>query len=844
MTFHSILIFNQFDSSVEKVVDQLFENSQSCEYRVCHVQCSKKNDVTDVSWGDLENLKSMLGEIKCDNAETDLKRATNELHSLADKLPASGVILDIYLWPPSNPDGSDYILYLGALRRFKDWHNAKITLFDTNPNESTEFLLKFLSADINVHTDMFNMTDCRDILWRGKVTVCDKLENKGVTIPGVCMYKLDERSSHLEFPIQNMHSTNSQDHEQVGCKLGRMFEILDEISVHTIPVLFKTAQVYKLCLYQKHGYSQVFMNYIQQNTESGMLARLPVYSCHKDLTLCEDTSLSTELWKENITNDIQFVQEPEEDLLDDYEFLYFIITSPDKDKIHDNFVVYAHLLRHPYHINGSIVTSMFHQSLKSEKGDNLEETIDLSSLPYMNWETLKQVEEDILSLQKTLLQRLCDEKQTKNLPTVMNTEELMSFLADVRLNYLSKLKEKLQDSKPVQHKCRKFVKKEIYEVSENCEDWRERLVLQYLESQKRCLSRLQSSESIPMSSPFQPCEAPTVIDLNSFLKFFNPDGTAATAKMSPIRQRHPSRTKSKFSTPDINSTHLTVWPESKDLALHDIYYNVDRKSEKVNTHLNKLREKYVKNETYSSCLSSTVTFPRATKKRPVNDNIELRRSPRKKAPRSMFDENIPTSHKEQKKSSNIGGRLSELQLPLATASSNNDKSSHRRFSTPHAGSVSKKQDISSFSKDVSNRRTSDVNVRHSRTSSSRITDKSRRESIDKSRRESIDKSRRESIDINTSLTSVSGDCMKKESRSDRHKRRLQDIVDGVLESNGVNKTDPIYKSCSTRLFKVTKLFVMDLPNSRNLKDEMKKIAESQVKQVIDVDRSRQESKQI
>lgn len=75
-------------------------------------------------------------------------------------------------------------------------------------------------------------------------------------------------------------------------------------------------------------------------------------------------------------------------------------------------------------------------------------------------------------------------------------------------------------------------------------------------------------------------------------------------------------------------------------------YNVDKKSEKVNSHLNKIREKYVKNETYSSLLSSVVTFPRATKKRPNNDSMELRRSPRKRAHRSVFDENML----EQKKS--------------------------------------------------------------------------------------------------------------------------------------------------------------------------------------------------
>ena len=59
----------------------------------------------------------------------------------------------------------------------------------------------------------------------------------------------------------------------------------------------------------------------------------------------------------------------------------------------------------------------------------------------------------------------------------------------------------------------------------------------------------------------------------------------------------------------------------------------------MNKHLNRLQEKYVKEETYSSCLSPVCLFPRATKKPAKKQDIELRRSPRKKNPRPGFDEN-------------------------------------------------------------------------------------------------------------------------------------------------------------------------------------------------------------
>ena len=39
-------------------------------------------------------------------------------------------------------------------------------------------------------------------------------------------------------------------------------------------------------------------------------------------------------------------------------------------------------------------------------------------------------------------------------------------------------------------------------------------------------------------------------------------------------------------------------------------------------------------------------------------------------------------------------------------------------------------------------------------------------------------------------------------------QKLQEIADQVLINNGVARDDQIFQSCSTRLFKVTKLFVM------------------------------------
>lgn len=381
------------------------------------------------------------------------------------------------------------------------------------------------------------------------------------------------------------------------------------------------------------------------------------------------------------------------------------------------------------------------------------------------------------------------------------------------MKYINTLAGKLHTSNTELSQPTVQLKQEVYEVSENSCEWPERLVQQYMESQKRCLSRIQSSESMPMSSPVQPCDGTTSnIDIESFLQYFQADGSASVTDMSPIRRRHPNRAKSRLSQRETSSPHLTGWPESKDVMSHDVYYNVDKRTEKINTHFNRLQEKMVKNETFSSCLSTQVLFPRATKKQPETGESEPRRSPRKKVPRSIFDENAPVAEEVSK--TRVKGRLFDTQAA--------DSGTSRRFSTPTAlPPKQRRRDTSVPSKDVNPQRcNSDIGLHPVQ--------------------KRVDKLRRESVG-DASFTSTDGQGPKKESRSERHKRRLQSIVDTVLAENGVSSSDPIYKSCSMRLFKVTKLFVMDLPNSRNLKEEMMKIAQSQVHQVIEVDRMRQQS---
>ena len=79
-------------------------------------------------------------------------------------------------------------------------------------------------------------------------------------------------------------------------------------------------------------------------------------------------------------------------------------------------------------------------------------------------------------------------------------------------------------------------------------------------------------------------------------------------------------------------------------------YNVDKKSEKVNNHLNKVREKFIRDETYSSSSSPVILFPRYDRNKGTSKTHqqEVRRSPRKRSSKFQCDENIPVTLAEKR----------------------------------------------------------------------------------------------------------------------------------------------------------------------------------------------------
>merc|ERR1712150_102525 len=75
-------------------------------------------------------------------------------------------------------------------------------------------------------------------------------------------------------------------------------------------------------------------------------------------------------------------------------------------------------------------------------------------------------------------------------------------------------------------------------------------------------------------------------------------------------------------------------------------------------------------------------------------------------------------------------------------------------------------------------------------------------------------------------------------RSQRHKRRLEIIVDETLVANGVKKADNLYQPSFKRLYELTVAFAKGLKSSVSLKEQMQKYATDNAPMVVMFERSK------
>lgn len=810
---HCILIIDlcHIDKSELK---EFLKNLDEAETQVCpvYMNWNKQEFLSDpdIKWLKADILASELDELS--PLEVTILEAGKEnlcdiLHRIADELPVAGSIIDVVLdlTTVEDIDGSFLSLLHGVLKRYQLWLSANISILcpehKANSYKNKDILLDVLS--IHPLPNLIDVPIKQHAKWRGSLVFSDTQNGKDKLFPGFLLETTIKSSPinvdiKAETPEDNSQTNPTFEKISSVFKLGNLMKILDLVDVHTIPLFLIKPKLYKLSLQNSNPHSQNILQYFSSLEKIAMIVSVPRYKANSTIPTYSSMELGTSAWKECVMADLAQDAIPRYNHHNnDVDVMHMVLIHKDSaSSIVDGQKVFSHslqayLLRSTSELSGQMMDVLHLAPRLYLNDEDLPEPL-LSDLPVISGKMLHKMHTQLAKAQFTALKYCCE---TSSSHTSLSSQDLFQFLSLIQKEFIEKVQTKMPLIPSLPPFKRKFLTCNFGELDSQPLSWSERLYISQLESVKKAICRFRSFDSLSLSSPFIPSEETTPTEIDEILSHFLPNGNASCTSLSPLLSQHHLRSYVYPSVEEEFQTSLLDWPLCREARFPGVCYNKDGCSEKIQTRLNKIRDKFVSADTTTTCsiqgslnpmMHSTSMAPLNTH-RNTRDTTALRRKSEigKLSRRSISD--CTLMHSKASKKPDLP--------PTAVASSSRKRPSNQP------------QQMCDESKSKSrNSKKPGLYKSHSDTST---------------------------------LTSIERE--RKMSRSERHRKKLEEIVQAVLKQEGVNEKDEIFTRCAQRLFKVTKLYVMDLPNSHNLSQDMKRIAEGQVKHVVELETRCQKS---
>ncbi|XP_070197674.1 mdm2-binding protein-like [Littorina saxatilis] len=831
------------------------------------------------------------------------RKLSEYIHNLADDLPYSGFTLDIFIINPKLEKGSSNCAHtLGSLMRLREWHGAGMTVIaedaDVREEDSVVPLIaSFLHATI-LSPDQLSLAALP--LWRGVLMWPSErgFVQSGVSLECSDLCRMREKMQTLHFwkqkPTKKRMICEDADSES-ELVFGRHLEVLSCVSLASVPLYLIDNFSLQLHLNADTQFGQL-ANLL--TPQEALLLRIPLHEKFS-VPLAAAHGLSTSAWKEGVATTGKPTLDPEKEPLSCRQHLILLLPGPDCATGQLTTIV----MRSPSEVCPAVFEELHKASYFSfdcnteasekqpkvlkEIADRVERAV--YNLPLLAASDFHTVDKVWLQSVVQLINNAKKKCEKNGEEFALTTEDLVNCIIEGQETFLQQGVQQepgeFLESEPLTHKD--FVV--FPDLQGPVTEWPERRAMSNTESKAKVLRRYQSNESCSMmlSSPLGPDDSS--LDAKDMLKWFKPDGSAVQDDLSPVK---PAVRPQRMYSYDEKALQ---WPACKDLQYHDIYYEHIKRCEKQEQFYQKFRDHIILEESHHVCskkphvpalrfrgrqhrremdvscggskltpisrtLSSSSLLAATPSAKHQRDRLsagrENKRDSRRGSSASQSRQSsqesahfpAPQSRVKREKSFSKGGdgRLKQSpELLLSDTSSQNSSFFQPSTSTPTLLPFRKMPQaphtVNIFTPPLSQRRLSQM--AQGSMGSERESPRLRKSLSSVSVTSSGDgQDRRLSSESLSSQGSASdlASLSSKESRSQRHKRKLEEIVSQVLVDAGVTTSDIIYSSCLTKLYQVTKFFVMQLPDSRNLKEEMKSIAEKQVEQVVDLERRRQD----
>ncbi|KAI8504451.1 hypothetical protein Bbelb_175690 [Branchiostoma belcheri] len=638
-------------------------------------------------------------------------------------------------------------------------------------------------------------------LWRGSVHVHESKGPQSLSLPGFSLeYRTNPPSigriktslmSGKEHKSTSLVTTEAEHHGSL--ELSQQLELVQVVQLEDVPRHLISPASLNLKLSAKHPKSQRSRTLYEEVTGNPKMALLTRLTCTRTLLpLKPSKDRSTQEWTDKFKNKPSDIAAPPVEVKGAVHDLHLLVVGDGEGGC------MAHILYPPAQLNGAVLhrlATMDNRLLEDKKTDLTPVENILCQLPDLT-SGLVGMERDLLQLQVFALKMWTEEKTAAGQPPQLTYQEIVTVLSAVKEEYLKKrLAERNMAGTHLSGKGLDFTNiKCASELDLDSNLWPEKEALINRETIEEIEKSMKRQKSVDILlgglQPPKRMDNEIKLDAEEFIKHFQSNGMAAKDNLTPLQlpKKGKLRQQTKQSH-DVEAEQMKATPFSEAVKtdLPGIEYCLDSKqSEDQDARMSLIQSRYVSHETSSTCTVDKASSPATMVTRSA--------TPKKQSAKHAGRRTTPRSQRSG--SSRVEKRKADGSLERGQGK--------RHASVSKAGLPQ--------------------HVKRERTHSAPISRRTR--------------ATPQTLRASSCTDSTQGNRFIRkqpnatEKRSDRHKRKLWQVVDEALTQNGVGRNHKKYKACCTRLFEICKMFLKDLKNSHNLEDHMKRLAEQNVKQVV------------
>ncbi|XP_068179800.1 mdm2-binding protein [Antennarius striatus] len=742
-----------------------------------------------------------------------LEEIAEGLHQLSDKLPPPGkALLDVLMlgYTEQPPPIKDMLPVLGAIKHMACWHSAKIVIV-TQHTKGWQKTASYLSADLVESTDLESCIDCRE-LWRGGLLIREKKHVSELCFDGFSLRSPVHQMSGSSLLQAPYIATDHQLQSEVFHYYTQVLDLIQLFDLSKLPSYMMSGNLFELRFFGKSVKARLLFDQLRSLREK--VGALFCLACTVTPNAQPSANqLSSQRWKECIVRKPQSLIAPDVEVKG--ETVHYFLLVQGSDDI-EGEACWVRMLYPDNQINGAAAMETVSGLLRGKSLTSSEGVVNvLHPLPCVQGADLQKRESKLAEIQAFVIIEYLKQRDATTSETDIPVNDLKLLLNMTREKYL-----KMTDS--TQPSTASHVTDEVESTSANNSDlqtvsllhsdWPERSVLHNIENlqrrrQKRLCGMLGAGSSDSLLGPKDNIKgSPALLDARELLKHFTSEGLP-TGELQPLAI---NRGTNVFQlSPDLSPGRISQMPFSKASASH--YHGIEfcmdnQRSLDRDQAFIKLQARLIRHETQTTCSKEPCALPFAHSPAPspvvmsepgsVSDGETLQNADVARLKRRSWDVDI------------IGGYPCKRLVKSESSDSLCSQSSGSSGTHPVIRSLRQRPSRSQSTSSSASRQASSDLVIHP----------------------SADKHKPQQPKTHQEPTDVENP---KESRSQKHKRMLLEVVATTLQQHGISTEHECFEACRQRLFDISKFYLKDLKTSRGLHEEMKKAACNNVKQVIE-----------